>query len=289
MSYGPSVKIQGVLQFDDLSTLWYQISYTSQNASNFECKVSYAEPPSPWGELSHPSLLKASAEGYGELVARKVEQWEGTVVGDGECWTLAAQALQEVNREQGYTPDVQMLESVGRTHGHLVYHASIDGASAAGQASAIWRGGDFGQVRRGDIIEWATSSFHLPDGRTVSLGAPERGMPDHTAVIIDVTPPPRGSPVAPSSSHPSLPPDQHPLPPSELVGSLTVLEQAAGQVVHRTSFPFGDAPRAWTMGAFWIFRPVGRKSLLEGEVEPGAWEGSGDGEGRRRKGWEPLN
>lgn len=285
MSYGPSVKIHGVLQFDDLSTLWYQISYTSRDVGNFECKVSYAEPPSPWGELSHPGLLKASAEGYGELVARKVEQWEGTVVGDGECWTLAAQALQEVNREQGYAPDVQMLESVGRTHGHLVYHGSVDAAS--GQASGVWRGGDVGQVRRGDILEWATSAFHLPDGRTVSLGAPERGMPDHTAVIIGVTPSPHGSSAAPPSSHPSLPSNQFTLTPSELVGSITVLEQAAGQVVHRTSFPFGDAPRAWTKGALWIFRPVGRQSLLEGEVEPAAWEG--EGERARRRGWEPLN
>ncbi|CAO1638408.1 unnamed protein product [Sympodiomycopsis kandeliae] len=253
-SYGNDFTQIGVVQFDDLSTLWYKITFNSQQPSNFDCKVAYADVPSAWEESSHPGLLLASAQGYGELVARKVEEWQGTSVGDGECWTLAHEALVTVNREQNYSQDLKLFESIGRTHGHLIYRG------IPGQGK--WRGGDVGNLRRGDILEWEYSKCKTTNGGIATLGNPDNGMPDHTAVIIDVQHNPHVSNMSPSSFK-----------------SITVLEQSKGQPVSQNTLDVGQL----ISGGFWVFRPVGALALLEGKVEP-KWHDS-----EARRGWEALN
>lgn len=253
-TYGNDCTQIGVLQFDDLSTLWYKIAFNTASPTSFECKAAYADIPQAWDEATHLGLLVASAQGYGELVARQVESWQGTVVGDGECWTLAHQALLQVNATQQYTDYVKLFESVGRTHGHLIYRA------VPGQGQ--WRGGDQGNIRRGDVLEWEHSQCRMPDGRTATMGNPAGGMPDHTAVVVDVTV---------DASRPATDPARF--------KAITVLEQSAGQPVHQTTIDAGQIIK----GGFWVFRPVGALALLDGKVEP-KWH---DGEGRR--GWEALN
>lgn len=254
-TYGSDCTQLGVLQFDDLSTLWYKISFNTTNPTSFDCKAAYVDVPQPWTEATHPGLLLASSQGYGELVARQVESWSGTVVGDGECWTLAHEALRAVNASQGYTQDLKLFESVGRTHGHLIYRC-VPGGGA-------WRGGDQGHIRRGDVLEWEHSQCKLADGRTTAtMGNPAAGMPDHTAVVVDVDI---------DESRPVTDPARF--------RSITVLEQSAGQAVHRTSLAVGQL----ISGGFWVFRPVGSVALLEGKVEP-KWQDS-----QGRSGWEALN
>lgn len=230
------------------------ITFNTRTPSQFECKAAYADVPGPWEESTHPGLLLASAQGYGEMVARQVEAWKGTIVGDGECWTLAHEALVQVNQSQGYSGDIKMFESVGRTHGHLVYRC-VPGA-------AQWRGGDQGNIRRGDIVEWEHSQCKTADGRTATMGNPAGGMPDHTAVVVDV----------------QIDESKQATDPSRFK-ALTVLEQSAGQPVHQTTFDISKL----VSGGLWVFRPVGAVALLEGKVEP-KWQ-----DGETRRGWEALN
>lgn len=293
-SYGSTVEIKGVFQFDDLSTLWYCIRLAnSLRLDQFESKAAYAEPPQPWTEESHPGLLEANADSYGEMLARKGEEWEGSVVGDGECWTLIHQAILNVNGEQGYSKDQTLFESVGRTHGHLLYHGRAEQSNGKTRRGGVWRGGDLGNVRRGDVLEWGPSEFKVPTalsgGRTstttLKLGAPERNSPDHTALVIGVTPPSLTQSTGEEHDL-DLPQGQQVLSPHRL-GSITVLEQAAGQTVHRTTYQFdltGEG-QGWTQGELWIFRPVGAQALLEGEVEVDSWDAATN----RRRGWEALN
>ncbi|CAO1616609.1 unnamed protein product [Parajaminaea phylloscopi] len=265
----------GCVLFGDLSSLWYRIKFdASDPAQTFECNVAYAEPPSAW---SDSALLEASAASYGELVARFCEAREGTVVGNGECWTLAHDALAQVNSEQGWPEESWALTSVGRTHGHLIYFASAD---AAQPARGLWRGGDVGNVRRGDILEWdgyATCKLLQPPGATASMGNPSKGWPEHTAVVVGVG---RGPGAATANGDGETPFDPH-----DLI-HLEVLDQSAGVPVARKVLDLRAGQ--WTKGTLHIYRPVGKDAYLDGKVEPNAWPG-GQGEMSRRKGWEPLN
>ncbi|CAO1627393.1 unnamed protein product [Jaminaea pallidilutea] len=259
----------GVAQFDDLSTLWYRIEFSGADmGASFDCKVAYAEPPSPWMDSS---LLQASAAGYGELVARAAEGWEDSVVGDGECWTLVNEAILGVNAEQGWPEEIQMLRSIGRTHGCLIYYADAD--ANPNSPPGIWRGGDVGNVRRGDILEWGDyAKCGLADGRKAQMGGAK--CPDHTAVIVGVGKSPSSTDTPPSSA-------QTPLPPRDLV-SLEVLEQSAGQPVTRNVLDL----TAFRQGKMWIFRPCGSEAILEGKWKP-TWDE--EGTTGRRRGWERLN
>lgn len=277
----------GCVLFGDLSSLWYRITFDSANpADSFECNVAYSEPPTtPWKDSG---LLQASAASYGELVARFCEAREGSVVGNGECWTLANDALTQVNQEQGWPEESCMLTSVGRTHGHLIYHASADIAGQqpqrAGAAAGLWRGGDVGNVRRGDIIEWdgyAECKLLDPPGASANMGNRAKGWPEHTAVIVGVGRTPTNN----SGSNSSSMSETTPFDPAEL-GHLEVLEQSAGVPVSRKLLDLRAG--SWTKGTMHIYRPVGRDAYLEGKVEPRAWDGY-EGQSTRRKGWEPLN
>lgn len=242
----------------------------------YECNVAYAEPPSPW---NNSNLLEASALSYGELVARFCEAREGTSVGNGECWTLAHDALAQINAEQGWPQESHALTSVGRTHGHLIYYASADNCQPP---KGLWRGGDVGNVRRGDIVEWdgyAVCKLLNPAGAISTMGNPAKGWPEHTAVVVGVGRSPRPEVVAVSEN------SETPFSPHELI-HLEVLDQSSGVPVARKTLDLRAGK--WTRGSVHIYRPVGQETYLEGKVEPRAWPG-GSEEATRRKGWEPLN
>lgn len=255
----------GAILFGDLSSLWYKISYSPSNpADSMQCKVAYAEPPRPWLDSS---LLQSSAASYGELVARACEAWEGQVVGDGECWTLANEAIKQCNESQGWGEDSKMLQTVERTHGHLMYYAE------AGKGG-LWRGGDVGCVRRGDVLEWdeyaQCKQLSPVKGATVNYGNQAKACPEHTAVVISAP--------APSSQRQPDPSGETALRPEE-IGWVEVLDQSAGVVVTRSTLDLSQLMR----GKLYIYRPVGGEAYLEGKVEA-KWEGEG-----RRRGWEALN
>lgn len=258
----------GAVLFGDLSSLWYRIIYTVGTDAGgdgaFDCKVAYAEPPAPWLDSG---LLQSSAASYGEVVARNVEAWEGTVVGDGECWTLANEAIKTANESSGWPEEAKLLQTIERTHGHLIYYAE------AGKGG-LWRGGDVGNIRRGDVLEWddyASCKQLAPNrGAVVSFGNTAKGWPEHTAVVV-------GSATA-TSQRSMDPSGETSLRPEELQW-IEVIDQSAGKVASRSTVDLSS----FTKGKLYVYRPVGKDAYLEGKVEA-KWEGEG-----RRRGWEMLN
>lgn len=98
--------------------------------------------------------LKESAEQYGPHIVRFAEQQFGARVGNGECWTLADEALKSVSG---------VSHALGYTFGQAV---------------------SVSEAMPGDIIQLRDCKFVLPNG-----GRQTAGMPDHTAVVTCKTGP----------------------------------------------------------------------------------------------------
>lgn len=128
-------------------------------------------PPRPRtaGELAH------AAEELGERVALWAEAREGTVVGRGECWDLADQALKEVSRalvDEGAAGG-GLAEAVGIGFGEVVF-VNVGGNVAWGPER---------RIRRGDVLQFVVSRPALP--------LANRALADHNLIF---------------SAAPSLPP-----------------------------------------------------------------------------------
>ncbi|ODV90843.1 hypothetical protein CANCADRAFT_31684 [Tortispora caseinolytica NRRL Y-17796] len=121
-------------------------------------------PPPP--ELPESELLKASSF-FGEHVASWCEQRINQQVGNGECWTLAHDALESVS---GCMP------SQGLVHGHLIY--SWDDGVVTGSTH---------NIKRGDIIQFRSGC--LKSGNRTSYA----GAPDHTSVVVRIDEPNLGA------------------------------------------------------------------------------------------------
>lgn len=185
MGLGSQRTLQGSALFSDLSCLWWHITWKSNNpTATVEVQIAYCERPSSWDDEER--LVEAS-KGFGEWIAGFAEDavQRRAPVGDGECWTLAAEAIKYTNTTAQLTENNRLLTSIGRTHGHLIYAARVDQDQ---EQHGRWRGGDRvrahgGGIRRGDIIEWRTakcSEVGAPKGSYVTLGAP-----DHTGIVVD--------------------------------------------------------------------------------------------------------
>jgi hypothetical protein len=180
----------GAALFDDLSCLWWRIGWDARNpAATSRVDAAYKDCPEAWNDEER---LQEAAKGFGDWIAGFAEQAEQKKqpVGDGECWTLAAEAIKYTNTTAQLTADNRLMTTIGRTHGHLIYAAKAD--PIKGQCGR-WRGGDrvrehWGGIRRGDIIEWRAARCSELDGvrgSYVTLGNPE-----HTAVVIANSPVP---------------------------------------------------------------------------------------------------
>lgn len=91
---------------------------------------------------------------------------EGTTVGNGECWTLAHDALEKACGKYAFV-------SSGLNHGALLATYTSTGVTTPTVTD---------ELRRGDILQFKTCVFEYPN-RTLTFGAP-----DHTAVVLDVKP-----------------------------------------------------------------------------------------------------
>ena len=159
---------------------------------------------------------------YGERIAAWCEARIGTKVGNGECWTLANDAITAVAEECRAQNQEPCVPSRSYVHGALIYtyippkpSDPPSGVLAAGTA-------------RGDIIQFLTAHFRSRDGLSWS----SRGAPDHTAVITAV----------------------------ERGGILKVLEQNVGgtKIVMEGKVDMSEM----TSGEVRIFRPVGENWLV---------------------------
>lgn len=190
MYSGNNYTLLGCALFADLSHLWWKISWDSTRpASTVKSQVAYREPPSSWNDEER---LTEASRGFGDWIAGFAETNAAnrTPVGDGECWTLAAEAIKYTNDTAQLTEANRLMKTIGRTHGFLLYAGKAD--EVQGQCGR-WRGGDRirahgGGIRRGDIVEWRTVKIRIKEsapGSWATLGAP-----DHTAVVVADSPVP---------------------------------------------------------------------------------------------------
>lgn len=96
--------------FDDLSVLWCHITWDASDAANtFRCEVAYRPPPPAWQDEER---LKGAAETYGDWIASFAEDAAARKqhVGNGECWTLADEAIKYTNQEARLTPQNRLSE-----------------------------------------------------------------------------------------------------------------------------------------------------------------------------------
>ncbi|KAI9737719.1 MAG: hypothetical protein M1818_005723 [Claussenomyces sp. TS43310] len=157
----------------DLSTTKIHLTWDSANPG-MTVKAEQKHFPSP-RKLSLREL-EDYREQYSHRVARWCEAKMGQQVGNGECWTLADEALKAVaaeERAQGLEP---CMSSQGLVHGSVLYSYLPPKPSEP-------RGGvDAAGVARGDIAQFLTAHFKRKDG----MGESWAGAPDHTAVITHV-------------------------------------------------------------------------------------------------------
>jgi len=163
----------------DNTTLATTIIHLTWDASNPEHTVKAQQRHiSPPRKLSS-NELESYRERYADAVATWSESNMGRQVGNGECWTLAYDALVAVGRQLSSRGREACMASQSYVHGALIYsflpaisslpepHGGIKEARAA----------------RGDIIQLYEAHFKSKDGSQKWAGAP-----DHTAVIVDVLP-----------------------------------------------------------------------------------------------------
>jgi hypothetical protein len=101
----------------------------------------------------------------------------GSQVGNGECWTLAHDALVAVAEKCSFRGQDPCMASQGLIHGYLIY-SYIPSPSKPEPQGKVRDAG----VARGDIIQLLKAHFKYAGGEAWA------GDPDHTAVITGVEP-----------------------------------------------------------------------------------------------------
>lgn len=100
----------------------------------------------------------------------------GHQVGNGECWTLAADGLAAVAASCRSRNEEPCMTSQGVVHGSLVF--SFLPPQPCSPAGGVEAAG----VSRGDVIQFLSCHFKRKDGRGQSWA----GAPDHTSVVTGV-------------------------------------------------------------------------------------------------------
>lgn len=158
-------------RLSDLSTLRLKFVWNKDSpnpARTITNEVEFIPPPS-----ATVKLLKDGTAKYGEHIASWCEMKEGQTVGNGECWTLAHDALQKACGKHAFV-------STGLVHGALI--ATYIGSGIQGKIPKIVVPAITDEIRRGDVLQFTACEFKYTH-RTLSFGAP-----DHTAVVVDVKP-----------------------------------------------------------------------------------------------------
>jgi len=157
----------------DLSRTFIRVTWSSENpGSTVRATQKHFPPPTPLGSTD----LEMCAGLYGPGVVTFAKNHMGQQVGNGECWTLAHDALEFV---QG-TVARRCMGSSGTIHGQCVY--ARDGGKMVT--------GDLESVRTGDIVQYLECKFERRvNGRVVQFSS--AGAPDHTSYISPVSSPSR--------------------------------------------------------------------------------------------------
>ena len=147
----------------DLSRTYIRVTWSSNNpSSTVRGQQKHFPPPVPLA----PAELERAAGLYGAGVRAWCQRQLGRQVGNGECWTLAHDALEFV----AGTVTPKCMVSCGTIHGQCVY-ARDRGVTTAGGLMT---------VREGDIVQYLECKFERrQNGRVVYSST--AGAPDHTS------------------------------------------------------------------------------------------------------------
>jgi len=146
------IEIVSVIWTQNLSRTKFMFTWSEDNAAP---SIERRDTPPP--ALLEVKLLKQSSLEHGDRIVQWCLAKMGQQVGNGECWTLAKEALSSIP---------SLYSSMGLVHGHIIYE------QVCGQTPLM-----VDEIRRGDIVQFLTARF---EGRNWSSTA---GMPDHTAVV----------------------------------------------------------------------------------------------------------
>ena len=147
----------------DLSRTFIRVTWSSDNpSSTIRGQQKHFPPPTPLGKEE----LEKAAGLYGPGIVEWCQLKMGQQVGNGECWTLAHDALEFVQS----TVSPRVLVSQGTIHGQCIY--SRTGTTITEGALDV--------VRPGDIVQYLECKFERRlNGRLVSSST--AGVPDHTS------------------------------------------------------------------------------------------------------------
>lgn len=149
----------------DLSTANLKFTWKEDGGSPLDTlkqTIAFVPPPT----ATKKQLLEGHDK-YGEHVASWCEVKKGQTVGDGECWTLAHDALQKGCGNYAFI-------SSGLHHGALLGTFKSSGYVPESVTDTI---------KRGDILQFKSCFFQNPSGTQTF------GSPDHTAIVVGVNGP----------------------------------------------------------------------------------------------------
>ncbi|CAG80364.1 YALI0E34089p [Yarrowia lipolytica CLIB122] len=166
-SGGTTTKIYAFRIPEDLSIIKLRIVYPTNNPAAATCERKDVPPPR---ELTPGELYEYNLQ-YGDGVARWAESMVGTQVGDGECWTLAKNAIEQSSQTA--------LVSQAYTHGALIYQQNGSTNNPANIVKNVEA------IRRGDILQFYEVKFESRSAGGFSSAS--YGVPNHTAVVVGVS------------------------------------------------------------------------------------------------------
>lgn len=153
---------------EDLSIVKFKLEWQATDPLGTVVVERHDSPPPP--ALTQVQLAQASAQ-FGEGIARYAESVRGQQVGDGECWTLAQQAITHSCGGAAMLPQ-------GYTHGAVVYHAH-------GGAPAPLAYND--RIMRGDIVQFTSGRFDTRNAQGMIIKQSYLGSPNHTSIVTAVS------------------------------------------------------------------------------------------------------
>ena len=147
----------------DLSRTFIRVTWSSDDPRRtVQSRQKHFPPPTPLG----PADLEKCARLYGDGIIRFCQGQLGRQVGNGECWTLAHDALEFV---QGVVQPRCMVSS-GTIHGQCIFQR--EGTTTIS--------GNLENIRPGDIVQYFECKFERrQNGRMVYSSS--AGAPDHTS------------------------------------------------------------------------------------------------------------
>ena len=168
-----------ILWTDTLSTSKIRVTWDPANPTGTaEAKQKHLPPP-PFPTIEQ---LAAAQERYGRRIVRWCHKRMGTRVGNGQCWTLAHRALEEVAKDckaHGLEP---VMVSRDRVHGACIYISTVPAAGSV--ADSLKTAG----VAEGDILELKDVVI-CSTTKKISMGFRHKSWTKlrfHTAVITGV-------------------------------------------------------------------------------------------------------